>query len=69
METDSSKMKPDTTNVNPADPERVNIHDATELDEYWVGYFEAARQSIVDAVLEVGERPADVYLKLGKSHD
>ena len=55
--------------VMPADEDRVNIYDAAELDEYWVGYFEAARQSIIDAVLAVGEKPADVYKKLGKTHD
>ena len=62
-------MKPETTNGNPADLERVNIQDATEPDAYWFGSFEATRQSMVDAVFEVGERPADVYLNLGKSHD
>jgi Protein of unknown function (DUF3606) len=55
--------------VTPADADRVNIYDAAELDEYWVGYFEAARQSIIDAVIEVGEKPDDVYKKLGKTHD
>ena len=60
--------KPNNT-FAPADPNRVNIYDAQELDDYWVGYFEAARQSIVDAVLAVGEKPADVYKKLGKTHD
>lgn len=54
--------------AQPADPNRVNIYDAEELDLYWVDYFEAPRQSIVDAVLEVGERPDDVYKRIGKTH-
>ncbi len=62
-------MNKPTNEATPADANRVNIYDAAELDEYWVGYFEAARQSIIDAVLEVGERPDDVYKKLGKTHD
>jgi hypothetical protein len=55
--------------VTPANPNRVNIYDATELGEYWVYYFEASPQAIVDAVLIVGEEPLDVYQRLGKTHD
>ncbi len=55
--------------LEPADPQRVNIYDSSELHEFWAGYFEAAPQSIVDAVMEVGDQPDAVYKKLGKSHD
>ncbi len=55
--------------LKPADPQRVNIYDSAELHEFWVGYFEAAPQSVVDAVLEVGDQPEAVYMQLGKSHD
>ena len=55
--------------LEPTDPQRVNIYDAAELHEFWVGHFEAAPQSIVEAVLEVGDQPEAVYMKLGKSHD
>jgi hypothetical protein len=62
-------MSKPTETPTPANPDCVNINDPAEVDGYWVGYFEASKQAIIDAVLEVGGKPGDVYTKLGKSHD
>jgi hypothetical protein len=53
--------------LKPANPDRVDIHNDRELQEYWVDYFEASRESILEAVKRVGCRADAVYKHLGKN--
>ncbi len=60
-------MSDEIKKMAPADPNRVNIYDERELEDYWVDHFEAPKQSIIDAVLEVGVKADAVYKQIGKT--